>query len=39
MGYHVQPGFILKREYLVAPVKDAHHAIEDGTLEAEGYQG
>ncbi|OLQ14402.1 hypothetical protein AK812_SmicGene1527 [Symbiodinium microadriaticum] len=34
-----QNSFILKREYLVAPVKDAHHAIEDGTLEAEGYQG
>ena len=33
LGYHVQPGFIFKREYLVAPVHNAVQAIEDGTLK------
>ena len=33
LGYHVQPGFIFKRKYLVAPVHNATQAFEDGTLK------
>ena len=33
LGYHIQPGFSWKKEYLVAPVKDAHDAIDDETLK------
>ena len=32
LGYHIQPGFVWKQEYLVAPVNNAKDAIEDGTL-------
>ena len=29
----MQPGFVFEKEYLVAPVKDAAQAIEEGTLK------
>ena len=33
LGYHIQPGFVFKREYLVTPVKDALDNIENGTFK------
>ena len=35
LGYHVQPGFIFKKEYLVTPVKGAREAIQDSNLNPE----
>ena len=32
LGYHIQPGFIWKEEYLVTPVKDCGFAIEIGNF-------
>ena len=29
----MQPGFVFKKEHLVAPVKDAPQAVENGTLK------
>ena len=33
LGYHVQPGFIFKKEYLVTPVKGARKAIQDSNFK------
>ena len=33
LGYHVQPGFIFKKEYLVTPVKGAREAIQDSNFK------
>ena len=29
LGYHIQPGFVFKAEYLVAPLYEIHNAIEN----------
>ena len=33
LGYHIQPGFVFKKEYLITPVKDALDNIENGTFK------
>ena len=33
LGYHVQPGFIWRQEYLVAPLKGSREAIENDDLK------
>ena len=33
LGYHVQPGFIFKKEYLVTPLKGAREAIQDSDFK------
>ena len=33
LGFHIQPGFIWQKEYLLAPLKGSRDALENGTLE------
>ena len=33
LGYHIQPGFNWRKEYLVAPFKEFKQALEAGNLQ------
>ena len=33
LGYHIQPGFVFKTEYLVAPLYEIHNAIENDAFK------
>ena len=33
LGYHIQPGFVFKAEYLVAPLYEIHNAIENDAFK------